>query len=70
MKISIKQVAKIIQNITQYKGKILFNKKYPDGVKYRKLDSTLINSLGWKSKISFEKGIKDYYTYFKKLRLK
>lgn len=68
--ISIKQVAKIIQNITQYKGKILFNKKYPDGVKYRKLDSTLINSLGWKSKISFEKGIKDYYTYFKKLRLK
>lgn len=65
--ISIKQVAKIIQNITQYKGKIFFNKKYPEGVKYRKLDSSLINSLGWKSKISFEEGIKNYYSYFKKL---
>jgi GDP-L-fucose synthase len=68
--ISIKQVAKIIQNMTQYKGKIFFNKKYPEGVKYRKLDSTLINSLGWKSKISFEEGIKNYYSYFKKLNFK
>ena len=68
--ISIKQVAKIIQNITKYKGKIFFNKKYPEGVKYRKLDSSLINSLGWKSKISFEEGIKNYYSYFKKLNFK
>jgi GDP-L-fucose synthase len=67
---SIKQVAKIIKNITEYKGRIVFNERYPDGVKCRKLDTTLINSLGWWPKISFEKGIKDYYKYFQKLKLK
>jgi GDP-L-fucose synthase len=67
---SIKQIAKIIKNTTEYKGRIVFNEKYPDGVKCRKLDTTLINSLGWRPKISFEKGIKDYYKYFQKLKLK
>ena len=47
-----------------FKGKIIYNKKYPDGVKQRKLDVRLINNLGWKSKINLKKGLKDYYKYF------
>ena len=30
---SIKKIAKLIKKIINYKGKIIFNKKYPDGVK-------------------------------------
>ena len=30
---SIKKIAQMLKKITDYKGKIIFNKKYPDGVK-------------------------------------
>jgi GDP-L-fucose synthase len=62
--ISIRKLAEIIKKITGYNGNIIFNKKYPDGVKERKLDTGLINNLGWKSKIKLEKGLKDYYDNF------
>jgi GDP-L-fucose synthase len=67
--LSIKKLADIIKDVTKYKGKIFFNKKYPDGVKARKLDITRIQNMGWKHTISLEKGLLDYYDYFKKLNI-
>ena len=46
--ISIKNLASIIKDITNFKGKLIFNKKYPDGVKNRKLNNSKIKNLGWK----------------------
>jgi GDP-L-fucose synthase len=65
--ISIRNLALIIKQITKFKGKIIFNKNYPDGVKERKLDVKLINKLGWKYKINLNDGLKDYYKYFLKI---
>lgn len=65
--LNIKSLSKIIQKITKYKGKIFFNKKYPDGVKERKLDTSIINKLGWKPKIKLTDGLKDYYFIFNNL---
>lgn len=62
--ITIKKLAEIIKKITGYNGNIIFNKKYPEGVKERKLDTSLINNLGWKSKIKLEEGLKNYYDNF------
>ena len=62
--ITIKKLAKIIQNITKFKGKIFFNKKYPNGVKERKLDTSLLKKNGWKAKIKLRLGLKDYYNNF------
>ena len=62
--ITIKKLANVIKKITDFDGKIIFNKKYPDGVKERKLDVSLINKLGWNYKINLEQGLKDYYKYF------
>lgn len=67
--LSIKKLAEIIKDITKYKGKIFFNKKYPDGVKARKLDVTRMQQMGWKHTISLKKGLLDYYSYFKKLNI-
>ena len=39
---SIKMIANMIKKIINYKGKIVFNKKYPDGVKRRQLNSKII----------------------------
>lgn len=62
--ITIKKLANIIKKTTNFDGKIIFNKKYPDGVKERRLDVSLINKLGWKYKIKLKEGLKDYYKYF------
>ena len=64
--ISIYRLASLIKKITNFKGRMFFNKKYPDGVFRRKLDTTLINELGWRPEIKLEQGLKDYYEYYKK----
>jgi len=61
---SIKRIAYIIKEITNYKGKVFFNKKYPDGVKRRQLDSSIIKKLGWRPKISLKKGLESYCRYY------
>ena len=67
--LTIKNLAKLIKNITGYKGKIYFNKKYPDGVIERSLSNDRLKKLGWRSKVLLKDGIKNYYDYFKTLSL-
>ena len=62
--LSIKELAYLISNIVGFKGKILFDPKYPDGTPRKLVDSSIINSLGWKPKIKIEFGLKKTYKYF------
>lgn len=64
--LKIKDLALSIQKISKFSGKIKFNKKFPDGVNERKLDTSILDKLGWKPKINLKDGLKDYYDYFKK----
>ena len=61
---SIKNLALLIKKIVGYKGKIKFNRSYPDGVKRRKIDSSKIKKIGWKPKIKLIDGIKEYCKYY------
>jgi GDP-L-fucose synthase len=64
--LTIKELAEIIKNVIGYKGKIIFDPTKPDGVPRKLLDSTLINDLGFKPKISLKEGlIKTYLAYIK-----
>ena len=54
---SIKQFATKISKVINYKSKIKFNKKYPDGTLRKRLDNSFINKLGWKSKTSLTEGL-------------
>ncbi len=56
--ISIKHLASLIAKYIGYKGKIFFDKKSPDGTFRKKLDTSIMNRLGWKPKIKLEKGLK------------
>ncbi len=62
--VSIKKIALMLKKIIGYKGKIIFNKKYPDGVKRRQLDSSIIRKLGWRPKINLKSGLEKYYNYY------
>ena len=61
--ITIKRLALLIKKITNYKGKILFNKNYPDGTMNKDLDSSLIKKLKWKAKIKLAVGLREIITY-------
>ena len=63
--LTIKELSNLIKKITKYDGKIVFNKKYPDGVRERKLDTSILDNLGWKAKINIKNGLEKYYDYFK-----
>tara|TARA_Y100000816_G_scaffold292540_1_gene288481 strand:- start:5181 stop:6140 length:960 start_codon:yes stop_codon:yes gene_type:complete len=56
--ISIKNLAKLIKKIINYKGKIKFNRSYPDGTRKKNLNSNRIRLLGWSPKIKLEDGIR------------
>ena len=63
---SITTYAKKIMKILNYKCRIEYDKSKPDGVKRKKLNLKLINSLGWKRKNNFSTNILKTYESFKK----
>ena len=42
----------------KFKGKILFDKNYPDGTLIKNLDSSKIRKLKWRPKIKLNTGLK------------
>lgn len=63
--ISIIDLANKISKLCNYKGKIVFNNKYPDGTFRKVLDSKKIHKLGWKAKIKLSKGLKQVIDLYK-----
>jgi len=50
--------------VVGYKGEIIFDDSKPDGAPKRLLDTSKLNSLGFKPQVSLEKGIKMSYRGF------
>lgn len=61
---TIKEIAETIKQIIGYKGDLLFDETKPDGMHKKVLDVGHINKLGWRSKISFEDGIRSTYKWY------
>ena len=59
--ITIKKLAFILKKISQYNGKIIFNRSKPDGVYRKLLDSKKVRLLGFKEKINFEQALTKIY---------
>ena len=67
--VSIKYLATKIKKIFNYKGKIYFNKNYPDGDPIKKFSTNIAKSkLKWKSLISLEEGLQKTIKYYIKLQ--
>jgi GDP-L-fucose synthase len=59
--ISIKDLAYLLKDLVHYKGEIRFNTSKPDGTPRKLMDSTRLNNLGWRPKVTLEKGVLDTY---------
>ena len=56
--ISIKDLAVMIAKLVGFEGSIFWDKKMPNGTPRKKLDTSVLDKLGWKSKTNLEEGIK------------
>ena len=63
--ISVKDLAKLISKIVEFKGKIIFDKSKPDGTFRKLMDNTKLRKIKWKPKISLNSGIKKTIEDFK-----
>ena len=56
--ISISNLSKLIAKFVNFKGKIIFDRKFPDGTYKKNLDSKNIFNLGWRPNIKLQEGLK------------
>lgn len=55
--ISILNLANLVKEVVGFEGEIILDKSKPDGTPRKLMDVSRIEGLGWKAKISIEKGI-------------
>lgn len=65
VELKIKQFAEVIKKILKTKSKLVYNTNYPDGTPRKVLDNYKIRSLGWKPKISLNKGLKETIKWYR-----
>ena len=64
LELSIKELAQKIKIITGFKGKIKFDKSFPDGVMRKILDIKKIKKLGWEPKFNIDESLKITFDWF------
>ena len=64
--ISINDLAINIKKIIGYHGELSYDEEKPDGNPRKLLDSSLINSLGWKSSTKLNDGLSKTFEWYRK----
>ena len=62
--VAIIDLANMIKNIVEYKGKIVNDLAKPDGTPRKLLNVKLLSSIGWKYKTSLDQGIRNVYRWY------
>ena len=66
---SIGELAETLRNVIGFAGKIEFDSSKPDGSPRKLMDSSRLNSLGWRPKVELEKGLTlTYENYLQELQ--
>jgi GDP-L-fucose synthase len=67
--ISICELVALLKEISGFKGKIVWDTSKPDGVLRRQSDCSKLLNMGWRPRISLERGICELYANYKKSRI-
>jgi GDP-L-fucose synthase len=62
--ISIKSLAEIVASVVGFSGRMVFDSSKPDGTPRKLMDVSRLHALGWRHRISLEKGIQSTYLSF------
>jgi GDP-L-fucose synthase len=61
---SIAELARMIADITGYKGQLLWDTSKPDGAPRKLLDSSRLAAWGWRSQSDFKAQLKETYAWY------
>jgi len=62
--VSIRELARIIQEIVGFQGEIVYDRTRPDGTPRKFMDSSRLRGLGWKAKVGLREGLAATYAWF------
>nr|WP_321442511.1 GDP-L-fucose synthase [uncultured Cohaesibacter sp.] len=62
--VTIADLARMMAEVTGFKGKIGFDPNKPDGTMRKLMDISRLEAMGWKASISLEQGLKDTYQWY------
>ena len=62
--VTIKDLAGLVGEAVGFEGEIVFDTSKPDGTPRKLLDTSKINALGWKARISLRDGLASTYQWF------
>ena len=62
--ISIADLARMLKDVTGYRGRLAYDRSMPDGTPRKLLDVTRATRLGWRAKIELHEGLADTYRWF------
>ena len=62
--ISIAELAEAIVEAVGYKGALVFNTDYPDGVMRKLMDSSRIFEAGWQPQMPLKEGLEKAYAWY------
>jgi GDP-L-fucose synthase len=63
--VTIRELAEMIQRVTGFKGRLVFDASKPDGTPRKLLDVSKLSGLGWKASIPLERGLKETYAWYR-----
>lgn len=64
--ITIRDLAKQIQEVTNYQGEIIFDPTKPDGTPVKINDVSFLESLGWRASVDLRQGLELTYEWYKR----
>ena len=67
--VSIAELASLIATVVGYQGTLQFDPSKPDGTPRKRLDTTRLEALGWRSRITLETGLRETYEAYAARRL-
>jgi GDP-L-fucose synthase len=62
--ISIRELAQLVAGVVGFEGDVVFDTERPDGAPQKLLDSTRLNSLGWRPQVGLEEGLRLTYAEY------
>jgi len=62
--IAIKDLARMIAEVTGYRGRIVWDTSKPDGTPRKVMDNSTIRALGWRPQTDLRAGLEAMYTWF------
>jgi GDP-L-fucose synthase len=62
--ISIAALAQVVAEVTEFKGRLVFDTSKPDGTMRKLMDVSCLADMGWRARIDLKDGLRETYDWF------